>query len=135
MRFCRSRAGLSALLSLCVASLSVGCQPESTGPKDRATLSGTVSLAGTPLRGGTISFKSTTNPVTTSAMIYAGGKYSTDRAPLGKNIVTIETESLKYGNAKDYVQIPNRYADPSSSGLTADIKPGDNTDVNFELNK
>lgn len=135
MRISRSRVSLLALLVLAAASLSIGCQSEKAGPKDRAQLSGTVSLAGTPLRGGTISFKSATNPVTTSAMIYAGGKYSTDRAPLGKNIVTIETESLKFGNAKDYVQIPARYADPSTSGLTTDVKSGDNTDVNFELTK
>jgi hypothetical protein len=135
MQFCRPQFYLKILFALWIAVFSCGCQPNSSGPKDRANLKGTVTFAGTPLPGGTISFKSVSNPVSTSAMINGGGKFSTDRAPLGPNIVTIETESLKYGNAKDYVQIPARYGDPSSSGLTADIKPGDNVGVDFELKK
>jgi hypothetical protein len=66
-------------------------------------------------------------------MIKPGGVFSTDRAPLGKNVVTIETASLQFGNGAAFVRIPVKYSDPKVSGLVIDVKPGTNENANFEL--
>jgi hypothetical protein len=65
--------------------------------------------------------------------INENGSYSTDRAPLGPNQVTIDTASIKYGNPAKFIAIPAKYADPTQSGFTAEIKPGENANVNFDL--
>jgi hypothetical protein len=111
-----------------------GCGKQSKGPKDRAEASGSVTYSGEPLKAGMIVFHSTERSDTTPVPIY-GGKYSTDRVPLGKNTVTIDTSQIKYGAPASYVPIPEKYNDTSKSGLTADIKPGANENVDFKLEK
>jgi hypothetical protein len=37
------------------------------------------------------------------------------------------------GNASAYVKIPAKYNDPTKSGLMADIKPGENKNLDFTL--
>ena len=66
-------------------------------------------------------------------MITEGGKYSTDRAPAGKSKISVETESLKFGNAAAYVPIPAKYTSPTTSGLEVDLKPGENENVDISL--
>jgi hypothetical protein len=112
----------------------IGCGGGKEPPKDRTTVTGTVTLNGQPLPGGTIYFESA-GGIGTSMIIGDGGKYSTDRAPIGMNRVTIETQSLQYGNTAAYVKIPTKYGDAMTSGLTADVKAGDNVDMNFSLEK
>jgi hypothetical protein len=111
----------------------LGCGQQKQVIKDRASVSGTVTFAGRPLPGGTIRFQSVEKQVSTSAMISEGGRYSTDRAPIGKNTVSVETEMLRFGNAAAYVAIPAKYTSPATSGLTADLQPGDNAGVDFAL--
>jgi hypothetical protein len=123
--------GLAAPLILLA---SIGCGGGKEPPKDRTTVSGTVTLNGQPLPGGTIYFESAEG-TGTSMIIGADGKYSTDRAPIGANRVTVETQSLQYGNTAAYVKIPTKYGDAMTSGLTAEVKAGDNADINFSLDK
>jgi hypothetical protein len=123
-------AMLPALVLTCL-----GCGPQQQVIKDRASVSGTVTFAGQPLPGGTIRFQSAEKQVSTSAMITEGGRYKTDRAPVGKNTVSVETEMLRFGNAAAYVAIPAKYASPATSGLTADLAGGDNAGVDFALEK
>ena len=113
--------------------LSSGCGPNKQVVADRASVTGTVTFNGTPLKGGTIRFFSLDGQVNASAMIMEGGHYSTDRAPLGKVKVSVETESLKFGNAAAYVPIPAKYTSPATSGLEADLEPGENENVDFAL--
>lgn len=126
--------GCGLMCVLVFVFVCFGCGPENQGPKNRASLSGTVSFAGQPLPGGSISFRAVDSHVATTAII-SEGKYFTDRAPLGPVLVSVETESLKYGNASALVEIPRRYADVNTSELTVDVKPGENEDVNFALEK
>ena len=47
--------------------------------------------------------------------------------------VAVETESIKMGNATNYMPIPAKYGDVKTSGLTAEIKKGDAAPLAFEL--
>lgn len=118
-----------------IAIVTTGCSPTSSGPKDRATVSGIVKFDGQPLPGGVLNFQSTERPVGALIMIKPGGVYSTDRAPLGENVVTVETASLQFGNGAAFVRIPAKYSDPRASGLVIDVKPGANENVDFALEK
>lgn len=120
-------------LALCLAVAALaGCQSK---PQDesRTIVSGVVTYNGQPLPGGVINFSLPDNSAGSGVKIRSEGKYVTDRAPVGKALVTIETESLLNGNAAAYVKIPAKYNDPATSGLSAEIKPGENADVNFDL--
>jgi hypothetical protein len=40
---------------------------------------------------------------------------------------------MKIGDPSRFVEIPLSYAEIDNSGLTYDVKPGENTDVKFDL--
>jgi hypothetical protein len=122
----------AALIAVALTPVYLGCGPEPQVDKSRTTVSGHVTFDGKPLPGGSITFSSPTTGTGTTMMI-GGGGYVTNRVPIGQNIVTVETESLQFGNAKDYVRIPAEYSDPSKSGLEVDIKAGVNENVDFAL--
>jgi hypothetical protein len=67
------------------------------------------------------------------APIREDGSFSFADAPLGLVNVGVITESVKIGNPRNYVEIPGSYGDPATSGLTYDVKEGENTDVKFDL--
>lgn len=121
----------AALIHVCV----IGCGPQPRVDEDRTGISGTVTFAGEPLKAGTMTFDSTKKAISTPVSIGPDGRYATNRVPLGPNIVTIGTEMLLDGSPHLYVKIPLRYADPTKSGLTVEVKPGTNENVNFELKK
>ena len=125
------------LTTICLLALVAiaGCGPEQKVDSNRTIVSGVVTFDGKPLPAGNLVFSATDAPRSASVSIRDGGKYMTDRAPLGSNIVTIETETLQYGSPHLYTKIPAKYADPSQSGLTVEIKPGTNENVNFDLKK
>ena len=126
----------AAAIAWLVATMALsGCSPTPSGPKDRGVVTGVVTFDGQPLPGGVLNFQSTERPVGAMIMIKAGGVYSTDRAPLGQNVVTVETASLQFGNAAAFVRIPLKYSDPKTSGLVIDVKPGRNENVDFALKK
>lgn len=102
--------------------------------KDRATAAGTITFDGKPLPAGTIFFLSTNGAADTAVKI-RDGAYFTDRAPVGKNSVIVDTSSIQMGNPAKYVPIPAKYNDTTTSGLSAEIKPGENENVNFSLEK
>jgi len=88
------------------------------------------------LPAGTVAFTSQEPPyVTAMTKIRAGGKYLTDRVPIGKSVVTVDTRSTLVGNPANYVAIPEKYRDPRESGLTVEIMPGENENVDFTLEK
>jgi hypothetical protein len=116
-----------------IYSVIVGCGPQVRVDENRTGITGTVTFADTPLRAGTITFDSTEKTISTAISIGQDGRYATNRVPIGPNIVTIDTESLRYGSPHLYTKIPAKYADPSMSGLTIDVKPGTNENVNFDL--
>ena len=121
-------------ISCCLLTAIVGCGKRPTGPKNRTSISGNVTFNGQPLPAGTLVFHSTERSDVTPIPIY-GGTYSTDRAPIGKNQVTVETSSIKYGNPAAFVPIPARYTEAETSQLSVDVKSGSNENVDFELKK
>src|SRR4051812_11203496 len=84
-------------IASCLLAEIAGCGKPKQAIQNRATVSGMVTFDGKPLPAGVVQFQSTERTVTTSANIY-DGTYTTDRAPLGKNTVTIDTSSIVNGN-------------------------------------
>jgi hypothetical protein len=133
-----ARAGLALL-----ACFAAGCG--GTG-----VVSGKVTYNNEPVGGGTVLLISTEGRGTGRSIIGPDGAYSVKDAPVGTVTITVETISVKpprivpdmpkppegaipkdapsiYGskpsNAK-YVEIPERYSDPETSGLTFTVKSG-----------
>jgi hypothetical protein len=94
-----------------------------------------ITLDGQPLPAGTIGFMSAEGPVATAVAIREDGTYSTNRAPIGKNVVTIDTNSIQVGNPPKYVPIPERYRNAETSGLTVELQAGKNENIDFALQK
>jgi len=123
---------IAALMGLAACA---GCGSDKQVLSDRARASGTVTFDGQPLPAGTVLFSSMERPSSTAVAIFGDGVYSTDRAPIGKNVVTIDTASIQYGNPAAYVAIPDKYSDPRTSGFTVEIEAGENENVDFALEK
>jgi hypothetical protein len=147
---CRRVAGVALALALATAIVVPGCA------KQAATVSGSVTYKGQPLKGGVVAFipeKGATVP----AQIGEDGTYTAEGVPVGEVTVTVDTSSLKPpagfrgggppryepppnapagtkykppdlgSNAKNYVEIPDKYMDPQESGLKFTVKGGKNT--------
>jgi hypothetical protein len=127
-------SGGSASLGALVLLIACGCGPSQQEDPNRSIVTGTVTFDGKPLPAGNITFESTEGPLSATAAIDKG-VYSTSRAALGANEVSIETESMRIGFPAGYVKIPPKYADTATSGLTAEVKPGRNENANFDLTK
>lgn len=119
----------------CLLLLFSGCGPPKQVLNNTAYLSGTITFDGKPLPAGTIVLHSAERSMATPILIRAGGAFSTDRAPIGKNLVTVDTRSIKFGNPPSYVPIPDKYSEVETSKLTVDVKPGSNEGINFALEK
>jgi hypothetical protein len=65
----------------------------------------------------------------------SNGAYSTNRAPIGKTLVTVDTYSIQVVDPAAYVPIPERYTNSKTSGLSAEVQPGENRNVDFVLNQ
>jgi hypothetical protein len=106
-----------------------------------AKVSGKVSYKGMPLSAGTITFLPDSGrpgygKIVNGEIKDVSTMSENDGAPLGPNTVTIQSveESGKqdmYAVPKSL--IPERYADPAKSGLTADIKAGGPNEFTFDL--
>ena len=96
---------------------------------------GIVTVNGEPLSSARMYFHAAEGSVTVPVSIYEKGEYRSDRAAIGKNLVTIDTSSIKFSNPSGYVPIPEKYSDKNTSGLSVDIQLGENENVNFDLKK
>lgn len=121
----------------CLAGLlAFGCT--SGDAPQTAPVKGTVTLLGKPLANvGVTFFPATKGPIATGNT-NAKGEFTLmtvkpgDGAPLGPNLVAIgkaEEGPPKAGA----VTIPDRYGRPSTSELTADVKPGQTNEFTFDL--
>lgn len=125
-------ARVFSILTFAMASF-IGCSGSAPKDESRTQVSGQITLNGKPLPAGNLTFKLKDSPLATQVGIKAEGRYVTDRVPIGRNMVSIETESLQYGSPSLYTAIPAKYTEYVTSGLEVDIKPGVNENVNFEL--
>lgn len=128
----RSRCFRRCIVVASVLTL-VGCGGGPPKDESRTQVSGVVTLNGKPLPAGNLTFKAKDSPLAAQISIKAEGKYSTDRVPLGVNLVSVETESLQSGSPGLYTPIPAKYAEYMTSGLEVEVKPGVNENVNFDL--
>lgn len=146
----RSRRLWAALWFFPFALIIAGCGGSSVG-----TVSGTVSYKKQLLKGGNVSIIPKAGEPRSSS-IAEDGSYKISKVPIGPAKITVETKSLRpvsqkslpgpyarapkdvlpqgvQGDAKRYVAIPDKYADPEGSGLSLEVKRGDQTH-NIDLN-
>lgn len=130
----------------------LGCSGSKEPP--RGTVKGRVTLGGKPLSGATIVFDSKALGVSQTATLDDDGKYefasyAAAGLPAGSYKVTISSgrfmepgeEVPKFGAGtkvgvapkKAPTPIPDKYAKAESSGLSADVKAGDNPPFDFDL--
>ncbi len=107
---------------------------------DKATVIGKVSYKGAPVTGGTLTLYSAEGAPYPVA-IKADGTFNVSGVPVGQMGVAIDTGAAPAappagssgGQAPPpHVDLPKKYKDPKSSGLTWDIKGGKNT-KDFDL--
>ncbi|MFG0261269.1 MAG: hypothetical protein ACF788_02640 [Novipirellula sp. JB048] len=135
------------LIPALLASLSLGlagCTPSN----ELATVpvSGKISFEGQPLSTGSVIFIPTGGGPTADANIGPNGEYAlgtydkSDGVPPGEyNVMVVamsEQDSIDAETATGSGSlIPNRYGDPSKSGLTASVTAGEANEINFDLTK
>jgi hypothetical protein len=124
-----------ALLPLCLAAALAltGCM----GGKGNVT--GEVKYNGTPLPSGQITFIGQSGEKVVVPGEIKDGKYSLANVPAGPVAITVHTvPPTRPGRRPDgttppaapagaFVKIPSKYAKPSTSGLTFEVKRGENT--------
>jgi hypothetical protein len=105
-----------------------------TGRPDRTTVSGSVTYKGRPLHNAIVRFVSAADPFNASGgAIGADGSYQFGDVPIGPAKIYVDTSAMSEFGPKSVIEIPEKYADAETSGLTYDVKPGENTGVKFDL--
>ena len=123
---------LRSILILGVAFCIGGCGG------NRASITGTVTYKNQPVKEGTIMFlpeggRPATGKIVDGKIVDVTTTQSNDGAPVGKHKVQITAvEGGKDMYAKTRSLIPEKYGNPEKSGLTAEIKPGQN-ELTFDL--
>jgi hypothetical protein len=126
--------GIVPTLFVILAPLLVGCGRRAVIESNRVPISGRVTLDGKPLPGGSITLISTDNAAfSVTAVIRSDGGFSVADAPRGSVHAAIETESVVVGNPDNYVAIPQKYAHPETSALTATIEGDAPQPLAFDL--
>jgi len=125
---------LTAIFLLPLVGCSKGDQP------DLGEVSGTITLDGEPLGGASVYFRPKSGGRTSTGATDANGVYvmtyknATKGAKIGEHTVTITTasEAIDRETGKPFAeQVPAKYNEKSE--LTADVQPGSNPPINFEL--
>jgi hypothetical protein len=129
---------LSCCVLLILLALAVGCgKKKPRMESNRCPVTGTVTFDGKPIAAGIISFVSAKDPIySATASLGEGGHFEVADAPAGKVLVAVQTKTALFGsNASAYVPIPEKYNNPNTSGLTADIDQSikDGPVLKFEL--
>jgi hypothetical protein len=129
------KSPIAFLLTLAVGLLCTNaCTHQESNRADRATLTGRVSYQGKPLPGGSVAGVSTQDPlIGCSGIIGNDGTFGIQNAPFGPMKIAVNTEALKMVDSARYVQIPAKYADPETSGITADIKANETNTIDIKL--
>lgn len=115
-RFC-----YALLFSGCLAFV-MGCGPDGT-VKPESSVHGKISYQGKPVTGGVVSFHSANSTAPFAGEINDDGTYSVTSAKPGPVRVTIDT-SFEEG-LPTYVELPAKLNNPDTSGLTYEVKEGE----------
>lgn len=130
-----SRYYVFIILTLAALTCTLGCQHKPVVRSDRSPVTGKVIYKGNPIRCGTITFTLRDQPKKRmSCIINSDGTFSVKDAPQGELLVSLETESVKMGGDTSlYVQIPSKYNDAETSGLTLTVPKEGLTDITIPL--
>lgn len=124
------------LVVVAAVGLTASCSQRPAGRLDRAAVSGSITFDGKPLPGGLITFCSARDTMmAATAVLQPDGTYFIEDAPLGANLVTVDTTAILAGAPQRYVEIPKKYIAPDTAGLTYEVHAGDNEKVDFQLSK
>ncbi|MCS7022222.1 MAG: hypothetical protein NZ703_11795 [Gemmataceae bacterium] len=122
--------------SLVLASLT-GCGGNATS--NGVTVNGKVYLGDKPVEAGLVTFV-TDDGRSASAQLGPGGQFTMTNAPTGKVYIGVNTQMLrgqqllhlKQSKGKEnleYIDVPARYADPKTSGLTEVVEAGKTIEI------
>lgn len=117
---------LGAVVSACWLS---GCG----GKTPMGSVSGKVTLGGAPLGAGVVEFSNQKTGVGASAKLDASGAYRIESVPAGDYQVAVQPppppapHEMTQPAAAPRAAVPPKYQDPKTSGLTATVKEGANT--------
>jgi hypothetical protein len=122
-------------LALSVGLLSmVACSYSAPKYENRAEVTGTVTYQGKLLLGGSVTMASKDNPSMMGVSpIREDGTFAFGDAPLGAVVISVSTDAVKVGNPSKYTEIPAKYGDAATSGLTAEIKADGNGPLDLKL--
>ncbi len=142
-RVFRLFACLGVLGCLALAS----CSQVERLPLSNATLEGTVTYQGKPVPYGLVIATQAEGKVSATGNADENGKYKLSNVPLGTVQIAVNTEAgrgmmmgqmmakskgAKGASAPSFVDVPKKYFDPTSSGITTNVVEGPNT-FNIEL--
>lgn len=106
-------------------------------------VSGTVTFNGQPVAGANVTFiPASGRPatgITDDSGVYKLKTFEeNDGAVVGSHKVTISKSSAPAGNSAEELksmksELPEKYNNPESSGLTAEVKEGQDTPIDFKL--
>ena len=127
-----SRGTAASLAGLALAIAVAGCGSGSSSAG--VTVTGKVLLGDKPVEAGLVTFV-TDDGRSASAQLGPGGEFTMTNAPIGKVYIGVNTQMLRgqqqlhlqQSKGKEvfqFVEVPPRYADPKSSGLTDVVEAG-----------
>ena len=122
------------IFAVCVLGSPIACTYDAPQRSDRANLTGKVVYEGKELQGGSILVVSTQDSsIGSNGVVVPDGSFMIQNAPLGPIKIAVSTEGLDKFDPDHYVAIPSKYADPETSGITADIKAGETNTIDIML--
>lgn len=117
---------VSLIVCLGTAVLFAGC----SDTDENATVSGQITLDGKPLPAGVILFEDSANGVGGSAVVENGAFVIPTPLPTGKYAVALQPPPLPAPHESNKkgprVKLPQHLTRPATSGLEADLTPGEN---------
>lgn len=132
-RACHAPGRLALLLG---ATLAMGCG----GPSGLAPVHGTVSLNGKPLTEGFVVVtpaegKTAMGTIQPDGAFVMGTNSSSDGVAIGTHPVTVLPPTATEGAPPSATtrMLPNRYSIAATSGVTVDVKPGEDNELVIEL--
>ncbi|WP_145062745.1 hypothetical protein [Adhaeretor mobilis] len=129
------------LLAACLFAVALaGCDSPSY-EQDTAPVSGRVTLDGEPLTQGIV-YLLPSKGRSAKGLIKQDGSFvlktysEGDGAQVGTHPATVAAlpgDDMDSATKKPSVTVPRRYSRPATSGLTVEVKPGENNEVEFAL--
>jgi hypothetical protein len=126
-------------MGLVIPLMAWGCSSHSSN--SGVTVSGRVLLGDKPVEAGLVTFI-TDDGHSASASLGEGGHFTMTNAPVGRVYVGVNTQMLRgqqqlhlqQSKGKErlqFVDVPARYADPKTSGLTITVEPNKTIEINL----